>query len=601
MARDDTPRSTPVPSSRRTVILTGIPGAPGIATGPAKIVDTRRAATVHRHVSKKHVDDEVERFQYAARVAADGLRDVARRVRKTPTRADTSIVEAYVMMVEDEVLHEDVERFIRVDHMCAEWALEKSVGDLARQLRAAGDSYLAERSHDIEFIGDRIQGAFGGKSPDSRVPELDEPCILVAKDLSPAETAALNREHVLAFVTEVGTRTTHTAILARALEIPAVVGTADALARIGTDDTLVVDAYKGEVIVSPTREMIGAVRARQERHAAVARTFVEARDRPSQTKCGTPISLLANIELPEETGIAMREGARGIGLYRTEFLYVNRAQPPSEDEQYNVYRQVLDQTGEFPVTLRTFDIGGDKYASAFKVPEGMNPALGLRAIRLGLARPDIFLPQLRAMVRASAHGALKIMIPMVATVPELLAVRKLLDRAIREVDAAGHERAKHIPLGIMVEVPSAALMAPELAEYAEFFSVGTNDLIQYTLAVDRTSRELAYLASPFDPGILRLLRCVIDASVANNRPVTVCGAMASDPLAAVVLLGMGFRELSLEASSIAEVKEAISRISLKEAEDAAATVLRLASADQVEQVVAATFALRFRDLLDQDD
>ena len=596
----DSPISGPA-SSRRTVIIKGIAGSHGIATGPVVVVDTRRIGAVHRHVSTSRVDDEIERFKDAVRLAAAGLRAVVKRVSKTPTNAETSILGAYLLMVEDESMHEDVERHIRVDHLCAEWALESAVNEIASQLRSAGDAYLAERSHDVEFIGDRIQMSFGGKQRDSQLPVFDQPCILVARDLSPAETATLRKDKVLAFVTEVGTRTTHTAILARALEIPAVVGAPDALASIGNGDIVIVDGSRGEVVVSPTQEMIAAATARAARHAAAARGLHETRDRPARTKCGVPVSLRANIELPEEADIALNEGARGIGLYRTEFLYVNRATPPTEEEQYQVYRRVLELAGDLPVTLRTFDIGGDKYASAFQVPEGMNPALGLRAVRLGLSRPDIFMPQLRAMVRASAHGTLRVMIPMVAAVPELLAVRKLLDRAIREVDAAGHERAEKIPLGIMVEVPAAALMATEFAEYAEFFSIGTNDLIQYCLAVDRTSSELAYLASPFDPAILRLIRQVVQAGAANDRPVIVCGAMASDPLAAVVLIGLGLRELSLEASSLAEVKEALSRITVAEAQETAAAVLKVASAEQVEQIVAATYALRFRDLLERDD
>ena len=367
------------------------------------VVDTQRVGAVHRHVSTSRVDDEVERFKHAVRVAAAGLRDVAKRATKTPTSAETSILGAYLLMIEDESMHEDVERHIRVDHLCAEWALECAVNEIAGQLRALGDAYLAERSHDVEFIGDRIQMSLGGRQRDSQLPTFDRPCILVARDLSPAETATLRKDKVLGFVTEVGTRTTHTAILARALEIPAVVGAHGALASIGNDDIVIVDGSRGEVTVAPTNEMIAAATARAERHAAAARGLHETRDRPARTRCGVPVSLRANIELPEEADIALDEGAQGIGLYRTEFLYVNRTQPPSEDEQYKVYRRVLELAGDLPVTLRTFDIGGDKYASAFQVPEGMNPALGLRAVRLGLSRPDIFMPQLRAMVRASAY------------------------------------------------------------------------------------------------------------------------------------------------------------------------------------------------------
>jgi phosphotransferase system enzyme I (PtsI) len=293
-------------------------------------------------------------------------------------------------------------------------------------------------------------------------------------------------------------------------------------------------------------------------------------------------------------------GAAGIGLYRTEFLYVDRAVPPSEDEQYETYRHVLEVVSPRPVTLRTFDIGGDKFVSAFQVPADMNPALGLRAVRLALARPEIFLVQLRAMVRASAHGWLRIMIPMIASLTELRAVRKLFTRAVSEVDAAGQARADHIPLGAMVEVPSAAIMADELAREAEFLSVGTNDLVQYALAVDRTNPTLAHLASSFDPSILRLLRIVIDAGRVHSRDVSVCGTMASDPLAATLLVGMGVRILSLEAAAIPKVKAALSRFSLAEARAVAERAFTFGTASEVEQSVIEGLGTRIADLLDSD-
>ncbi|HEX7671537.1 MAG TPA: putative PEP-binding protein, partial [Polyangiaceae bacterium] len=286
--------------------------------------------------------------------------------------------------------------------------------------------------------------------------------------------------------------------------------------------------------------------------------------------------------------------------YRTEFLYVDRAQPPGEDEQYEVYRSVVETVAPLPVTLRTFDIGGDKFVSAFQAPDEMNPALGLRAVRLALSRPELFLTQLRAMVRASAHGALRIMIPMIASIEELNQVRVLLTRAIAQVDAAGRSRADHIPLGIMVEVPAAAIMANELSVTAEFLSIGTNDLVQYALAVDRTNRALAELGSPFDPAILRLIAQVVSAGKLHDRPVSVCGAMASDPIAAVLLIGMGIRSLSMEASAVAEVKEAIGRVALVEAEAVVEKVRWMLTAREIERAVSEVFAPRFSDLLETE-
>jgi phosphoenolpyruvate-protein phosphotransferase (PTS system enzyme I) len=590
----------PISSGQPVLVLEGIAGSPGLAIGPAILIDTGRPGVVRRHVHKHQVDDEMKRFGRAVKVAASGLREVAEKMRTSAPRAESSILEAYVAMVEDESLREDVERRVRIDRQCAEWAIDAAVGEIANQLKAGGDPYLAERSHDVEFIGDSLQRALSGKDRQLALPNTDEPSIIVAHDLSPAETATLTKDRVLAMVTEVGTRTSHTAILARSLEIPAVVGVVDIRKHVGNGDRLVVDGLRGRVTVAPTAEMVDAAVARAARHRAIAQGLREHRERPSTTKCGVPIVLRANIELPSEAEIALGEGAQGIGLYRTEFLYVDRALPPSEDEQYETYKKVLERVAPLEVTLRTFDIGGDKFVSAFQAPPEMNPALGLRAVRLGLARPEIFLEQLRAMVRASAHGQLKIMVPMIAAVRELRAVRELLARAIRDVDAKGQARAAQIPLGIMVEVPAAAVMANELAAESEFLSIGTNDLVQYSLAVDRTSRELAYLASPFDPAILRLIRGVIEAGRKRGRPVSVCGAMASDPLAAVLLVGMGLRELSMESSALAEVKEAIARVTLAEAEAVAAAILHCVEADEVVQQLDEAFGARIADLLGTD-
>jgi phosphotransferase system enzyme I (PtsI) len=576
------PSTVPPPS----VVVDGIPGSPGLAVGVATVVDTRRPGVPRRHVSRHSAEDELDRFDRAVKHAAAGVRDLATRLRSSGPRAQASILEAYVAMVEDESLFEAVEQAIRVDLQCAEWALDSAVSQMAEQLRAAGDPYLAERSHDFEFVGDRILRALMGRQlPIPLVPALEEACILVAHDLSPAETAALSKDRVKAIVTEVGTRTSHTAILARALEIPAVVGVRRITAMIGSGERLVVDGQRGRVIISPTPAMIEAAESRAARHQALAAGLREGRREPARLRCGQEVELLANLELPGEADVALDQGAQGVGLYRTEFLYIARAEPPTEDEQYAVYRHVAERMAPLPVVLRTFDIGGDKFASAFQAPAEMNPALGLRAVRLGLAHPELMLTQLRAMVRASAHGTVSVMIPMVSAMEELRSARDLLGRAIDQVDAAGHPRAPKIPLGIMVEVPAAALMADLFAREADFFSIGTNDLIQYCLAVDRTNQELAYLASPFHPAILGLIRRVVEAAERHGRPVSVCGAMASDPAAAAVLVGLGLRQLSTETSSVLEVKSALGRISCEEARAVAERALECVTTTEAEQIV----------------
>lgn len=580
--------------------LRGLAGSAGFAIGNAIIVDQERSGVVRRRIHKHTADDEMARFDRAVEEAARSLREVAARAH--PRAAESSILEAYVLMVEDETLREDVERRVRIDLQCAEWALRSSVVDMGDQLRTSDDPYLMERSHDFEFVGDRILGALSGRSrPLGGIPLGHEPGIIVARDLSPAETATLTKERVLGIVTELGTRTSHTAILARALEIPAVVGVKHLRQRVAHGDRLIVDGVHGKVTLLPNDAQLVDAKERSKRYYAMASGLRAARDQPARTKCGVPVTLKGNIELSLEASIALDHGARGIGLYRTEFLYVDRHELPSEEEQYTTYRKVVETVAPLPVTLRTFDIGGDKFASVFQVPPDMNPALGLRAVRLGLERPHVFKVQLRAMVRASAHGSVRIMVPMVASLNELRAVRKLLNEAVQEVDAAGQPRAEYLPLGAMIEVPAAAILAEEFAREAEFLSIGTNDLVQYTMAVDRSSRDLTHLASFFDPAILRLIKNVIQAGNFRQRPVIVCGAMASDPLAAILLVGMGLRELSMEANAIPEVKEALARVTLEEAKDAAATAFEASTADEVQAGVVARFAPLIADLLDPDE
>ncbi len=581
------------------VVLKGIAGSPGVAVGSALVVGDMRAAYARRHVSSLQIEAEVERLMRAVEDAKRHLREVSARLPTGPLETN-AILDAYLTMVGDPMLIERVTKKIRSEKKCAEWAVAQASDEIAKLFAPPDanerDAYIAERGHDVEFVCDRLLRELTGDVKQI-VPRLDQPVVIIARDLSPADTAGMVREPVIAFITEIGTRTSHTAIMARALEIPAVVGVADALSVVRTGDTLVVDGMRGEVVVNPSEMTILEARGRGARHLAFARGLLIARNQPCVTRDGEPVSLKANVELPAEAILALDHGAEGIGLYRTEFIYIDRRTMPTEDEQYELYRAVVEAVAPRPVTLRTFDIGGDKFASSFQLPAEMNPALGLRAVRLALSRPDVFLTQLRAMLRASVHGDLRIMVPMVASVQELREVRKLLGRAMNQVDEAGQARAKHIPLGMMIEVPSAVVMADVLAREAEFFSIGTNDLIQYTLAIDRGNRSLAHLASPFHPAILRMIRQVSRAAAAHAVPVALCGAMASDPLAAVLLVGLGLRELSMEAAAIPEIKEALRRVTTADCERAAEAALALDTAEAVEELVAGTFAPSLFDLL----
>jgi len=595
--------SRPPPSSSSidvvlpSVQLKGIAGSPGVAVGPALVVGDVHTAYVRRYIHTAHIAAELERVKKAVEAAQVALREVSRSL--SGAHDQKPILEAYLMMLADPLLHEEIERRIRDDKKCAEWALAGAAEAIASRFPAAShdtDSYISERKHDVEFVADRLLRALTG-APERLIPKLDHPSIVVARDLSPADTAGMVKEPALGFVTEVGSRTSHTSIMARALEIPAVVGADGALAAVRTGDTIIVDGLRGLVTIHPSEDQLADATARAARHLAFAKGLLAKRDMPCTTACGVRISLKANVELPAEATLAIEHGAEGIGLYRTEFLYVDRATLPSEEEQYDVYRAIVQTVSPRPVVLRTFDIGGDKFASSFQLPAEMNPALGLRAVRLALRRPEVFLVQLRAMVRASAHGDVRVMVPMVASVDEMRAVRTLLERAQADVDERGQARAKDMPLGMMVEVPSAAVMADMFTEDAEFFSLGTNDLVQYSLAIDRTSRPLADLASAVHPSILRLVQGVVRAAANGNIPVAVCGAVASDILAVPLLVGLGLRELSMEAAAIPEIKAALARVTIDQCEKIAARALDARTVTEVDEVLAEELGTLFQDLL----
>lgn len=603
--RDSQNRIASVPPSSAEIerhevrVFKGIAGSPGVAVGPALVLGDLRASFVRRHVTSNQLQTELDRVKQAVHDAKQTLREVSMRMPKAMHDA-SPILEAYELMLADPTLHERVEKRIRQEKKCAEWAVSEACEEIVAMFgppdAAERDAYILERQHDVEFVCDRLLRALVGEAGHHAV-RLDEPMIVVARDLSPADTASMVREPALAFVTCVGTRTSHTSIMARALEIPAVVGVADAISEIRTGDMLVVDGLTGLITVHPDEKTIRDARQRSEQHLAFARRLLSARHKPCVTSDGVPVALKANVELPAEAILAVDHGAQGIGLYRTEFLYIDRTTQPGEDEQYEVYRAIVEAVSPQPVTLRTFDIGGDKFASTFQMPAEMNPALGLRAVRLALKQPEVFLTQLRAMVRASAHGDVRIMVPMVASVHEMREVRRLLLTATEQVRARGQAFEEHIPLGMMIEVPAAAILADVFAKEAEFFSLGTNDLVQYALAIDRASQSLAAQASPFNPAILRLIKTVTEVGRKFNRPVSLCGAMASDPLAACLLVGLGLRDLSMEAAAIPEIKEAIRRLTVPEAEVVAVKALECDSAEAVEELLARELAPRFIDLL----
>ncbi len=579
--------------------LVGAAASPGVVVGRVVMLDRRKVQVPRRHVEPGEIDGEVARLRGALE-AARGQLNAIRATLPKDAQDHALILDAHLLMLDDALLVDEAEAAIRTEQVNAEWGLRRSVEKIKALFERSEDDYFRERRSDVDFVGERVLRQLMGHSqevPKARLEgAAEEPTVLVAHELSPADTASLRGKGFAAFVTDVGSATSHTAILARALELPAVVGAQGATKYLANGDRVVVDGLRGVVLLRPNAEQILAAEDRRRRYALFVRSLETHRDQPAVTQCGTPVALRANIELPTEALIAREHGAEGIGLYRTEFLYVDRRVPPSEEEQCEVYRAVVHAMGGRIVTLRTFDIGGDKFSTAFRLPKEMNPALGLRAVRLALREREVFRAQLRAMLRAAAYGPVRIMVPMIATVAELRAARAELDAARDELAARG-VTVPEVPFGIMVETPSAVFVADLLAKESAFFSIGTNDLVQYSLAIDRGNEHVAYLARPMDPAILRAIHHAATAARNAGIPCSLCGAMACDLLAAPLLVGLGVGELSVDPHAVPAVKAALARISLREAREVAHRALSLATADEVEALVREQFASKMADLL----
>ncbi len=572
------------PAAPRRIL--GIPASPGVVVGRAFVVDRRRVTVPRWHVPADGVDAEIARFRLALVAARAQLEGIKSRLASDGSD-HSGILEAHLMMLGDDMLIVQVEQAIRDECVNAEWALRRTVEKIKEVFDATSDDYFRERRSDVDFVGERVlRQLMGDPTELPRPGDMHGPLVLVAHELSPADTAALARSNVAAFVTEVGTGTSHTAIMARALTMPAVVGAPDALRTIASGDLLVVDGLRGVVLRNPTDGECADATDRGERYGAFVLSLRSNTARPACTRDGHAVKLRANIELPGEAAVAIDHGADGIGLYRTEFLYIDRREPPSEEEQFETFKRIVATMAPRIVTLRTFDLGGDKFSTAFRIPKEMNPALGVRAVRLALRERDVFRAQLRAMLRASCFGEVRIMVPMVTAVGELRAARAEFELAKRELAARG-ESWVDVPFGIMIETPSAVTMADLLAREADFFSIGTNDLVQYTLAIDRGNVNVAHLASTFDPSILRAIAAVCRAARERGIPCAVCGAMAADLLSLPVLLGLGVFELSVEPTAVPEVKEALRRIDVSEARELASQLLDMPTAAEIEARVRA--------------
>lgn len=571
---------------REEIRRTGLGVSPGIAFGRAYLIGRDTLKAPRHHIEGDDVDTEVARL-YKAIASSDKQLAKIKEKLASENESDYHIITAHQMMLHDEHLVGAAVEYIRDDKINAEWALRRAVDDIRGVFDQIEDPYLRERRSDVEFVFERVLRNLLGRDMGPLSPPPD--AIVVSYDLSPADTATLHKAAVAGLLTDAGGKTSHTAIIARAHEIPAVVALENITELVETDDLLLLDGSTGMVIVNPSATTVAQYREEQRRQVAEGVRFHAMRDLPARTRDEVDVALLANIDGPDELDDALEYGAMGVGLFRTEYLFMTGDQIPDEERHYQTAVAVLDKLKGKQATIRTFDLGSDKLARFVEDADlhEQNPALGLRSIRLCLSSVgrDLFRAQLRGLLRASAHGPLKIMFPMISGVGELRAVKAVVDAVKRELEAEGKPFDRDVKLGIMIEMPSAALVADLLAAECDFFSIGTNDLIQYTMAVDRVNEYVSYLYEPLHPSLIRLIGEVVKAANAANIPVTVCGEMAGEPMIAPVLFGLGIRELSMSAVSIPEVKATVRQMTVPETRALVERVKVLPTAADVRAMV----------------
>ncbi len=566
-------------------IKRGIAVSPGLAIGPALVLDTEGVVIAHRNVGPDGVENEVRRLDVALAAAADDAKDRGRLLAQRLGPSMGGILFGHASQYSDPAIHRQIEEQIRGNLYTAEYAVSRSLREMVKLFEAMpADSQLARFRADLLDMEKQVLGRLLGVTPTGQLPLATEPVIILASDLTPSETAGLDPNTVHAFATESGGPTSHTAIMADALGIPAVVGLGRFLSDVSGGDRVIVDGTQGLLIIDPDPATLARYVAARESLLTASGTRIEIsmRDVPAVTKDGVAVRLLGNIEFPSEAQPCLEFGGEGVGLYRTEFLYVNKVTDPTEEEHYESYRAVLKELGGRPMVIRTLDIGADKFSGASELLAGeKNPFLGLRSVRLCLKNLDLFKTQLRAILRASVFGDVRVMFPMVTTVGELRQCKSLLADVCEELDEAAVPFNRHLPVGTMIEVPSAAIMADVLAKEVDFFSIGTNDLVQYTLAADRNNEMVAGLYNPADPAVLRLIKTVVDAATKRGTEVNVCGEMSGEPLFVPLLLGLGLRQLSATPRKLPDIKRTIRSLTIADAERVAAEALRLETAQEV--------------------
>ena len=576
----------------KTKFIKGIGVTPGIIIGKAYLLDRKKIEAPAKVLPEFQVDQEVARFQDAVEESKKQLRMAKERLLHEDAAGLSYILDTHLLLLEDKKLIENTVETIKQSWINSEWALKINLDRVRKVFDTIDDEYLKSRKTDVDYVGDRILRNLMGKETES-ISQIKEEVIIVAHDLSPADTAQMSKDKVTAFVTDMGGRTSHTAIMARSLEIPAVVGSETATHSVNTGDTLIVDGTTGVVVVNPSLEIMQEYQERQRVRQKMERELFQYRDLPAETLDGYRVKVLANIELVDEIPSVLQHGAEGIGLYRTEYLYLNRKDLPSEEDHFNAYKKVVEGIYPHPAIIRTLDIGGDKFLSHLDLAAEMNPAMGLRAIRFSLKEVDIFKVQLRAILRASAYGKVKILFPMISGATEIREVKKILNEVRLNLSAEGIPFDPKMEIGIMIEVPSAVTIADILAKEVDYFSIGTNDLIQYSLAIDRVNESVTHLYEPLHPAILRLVKTVVKAAHQAGIRVAMCGEMAGEPLYVPILVGLELDDLSMNVLSIFRVKKILRAYTFRDCKDLVEKSLHLSTPEEIEELVRASLRKKF--------
>ncbi len=569
-------------TTQQVHILHGVPASAGIAIGQAVVIDTRKIERYPKlRISEDRVEDELKRFDTARLLSQIQINEAIRALESHHViKEHTLILETHLLMLKDPALVDRVRQQITVDHINAEWALKIALQEIEKAIETIDDDYIRSRVTDTSFVGERLLRNLIGRKTSGF--HLAANSIIVAHDLSPADTAMLDKTLVLGFVTDVGGLTSHTAIIAHSLEIPAVVGLENASSLVNPGDTVILDGISGVVIVNPSESQILEYQNRARSYLSLELKLKEKSKEPAITKDGKYIKVKGNLEFKEEVRTVLDHGAEGVGLYRTEFLYLVRREIPREEDHFEAYRSVVETVSPYNTVIRTLDLGGDKFYSALsrEISE-RNPVMGLRAIRLCLKEVDIFRTQLRGILRASHYGNTSIMFPMISGMEELLRAKEILEETKMGLVAEGIPFDENIRVGIMVEVPSAAVIADLLAREVDFFSLGTNDLIQYALAIDRGNEYVNYLYEPLHPAVLRLIQFTVDAAHNVGIPVSMCGEMAGREIYTPILLGMGIDSLSTNAFAISHVKEMARKISIDKCKAMVSHIFEMRTAAEI--------------------